>query len=137
MLDFVDFMLDSEHTSAVLSIAERFSSAAKLKTVTEKTAELDKPIVTMKVGRSVEGSRAAASHTGAVSGADAVCDAILRQNGIIRVNGTSDLVQYAKLLRRRNRPLRHYYHGLRYDALAAATRIIAVLEDLALKHSPG
>ena len=104
LLDFMNFMLDAEHTRVVLSVAERFSSVAKLRAVAEKAAELDKPIVMVKVGRSAEGSRAAASHTGAVSGADEVCDAILRQYGIIRVDDTSDLVQYAKLLRRSNRP---------------------------------
>jgi acetyltransferase len=104
LLDYIDFMVDSEATRVVLTIAERISSSAKLKAVAEKAARRDKPILMLKVGRSEAGSAAAASHTGSITGADDVADAALEQYGIIRVDDTTDLYEFAKLFRRSTRP---------------------------------
>jgi acetyltransferase len=104
LLDYMAFMVESERTKVVLAIAERISDSAKLRALARRAAELDKPIVMIKVGRTEAGSRAAASHTGSVTGADEVCDAALRQMGIVRVEDTSELYEAAMLLRRGRRP---------------------------------
>ena len=103
LLDYADYMLDSGETSVVLAVVERFSGGAKLKALAEKAARCDKPIAVVKVGRSDAGRRAAASHTGSVTGSDDICDTALRQFGIVRVDDTNDLYEFAKVLRRRNR----------------------------------
>jgi acetate---CoA ligase (ADP-forming) len=104
LLDYMAFMVESERTRVVLAIAERISDSAKLRALARRAAELDKPIVMIKVGRTEAGSRAAASHTGSVTGADEVCDAALRQMGILRVEDSSELYEVAMLLRRGRRP---------------------------------
>jgi acetyltransferase len=104
LLDYMNFMVEDERTRVVLAIAERISDGRKLASLAARAAELDKPIVMVKVGRSEAGSRAAASHTGSLTGADAVSDAALRQLGIIRVEDCSELYETAMLLRLGRRP---------------------------------
>ena len=103
LLDYMSFMVDDERTRVVLALAETISDGVKLRALAERAAALDKPIVMVKVGRSAAGSRAAASHTGAVTGSDAVCSAALEQLGIVRVDDCHELYEAAMLLRRRQR----------------------------------
>ena len=97
-LDFVDFMLDDAATRVVLLVAERIASGPKLFAVARKAADKQKPIVILKFGRTEAGARAASSHTGAVTGQDAVNDAAFRQAGIIRVDDCDELYQVGMLL---------------------------------------
>ena len=99
LLDYMAFMVESERTKVVLAIAERIADGERLRRLARRAAELDKPILMVKVGRTGAGSRMAASHTGSVTGADEVCDAALRQMGIVRVMDTNDLYETAMLLR--------------------------------------
>lgn len=99
LLDYLSFMVDDPQTKVVLALAERLADGPKLRLIAERAAQLGKPIVMVKVGRTEAGAKAAASHTGSVTGADAVCDAALRQMGIIRVEDCSELYETAMLLR--------------------------------------
>lgn len=55
-----------------------------------------KPVVVLKAGRTAVGAKAAGSHTGALAGDDAVYEDILRQSGVIRAPGLSDMLEYAR-----------------------------------------
>ena len=57
-----------------------------------------KPILAIKSGRTPQGADAASSHTGSLASEDAVCDAVFREAGIIRVNGIEELFDTALLL---------------------------------------
>lgn len=59
-------------------------------------AERPKPILAIKTGRTSEGARAAASHTGSLAGSDEVYDAIFRQAGVIRVESVGELFDCAE-----------------------------------------
>lgn len=100
LLDYASFMLESEHTRVVLMLAERLADGAKLRALSHRAAQLRKPLVMVKAGRTEMGAKAAASHTGAVTGSDAVFDKVLEQLGILRVDDYPDLYQCAMLLRR-------------------------------------
>jgi len=103
-LDFVRFMLRSPVTDVVLLAVEAIKDGAKFKAVAREAAEREKPIVALKFGRTEAGSRAAASHTGAVAGDDAITDAVFRQYGVIRVDECGEVYETAVLLRRRRWP---------------------------------
>ena len=104
ILDFMHFMIDDPATDVIMVLAESIPAGARLFEVARLAAERAKPIVMVKLGRTEAGSHAAASHTGALAGADDVCDAALRQCGIIRVEDCSDLYETAMLLRTRRWP---------------------------------
>ena len=61
-------------------------------------ASLEKPIIALKVGRSAAGQKAAASHTGALAGAEAAYDAAFRKAGILRAEDTEEAFQWARAL---------------------------------------
>lgn len=64
----------------------------------ERARMLRKPIVVMKVGRTEEGSRAAASHTGALACVDTVFDDLTRQAGILRARNEEHMLDLAQVL---------------------------------------
>jgi len=77
-------------------------AAAFLEAAREVAAR--KPIVVIKVGRTVEASQAAASHTGAMTGSDAVLDAALRQSGVLRVDTIEEIFDMAEVLAKQPLP---------------------------------
>jgi acetyltransferase len=103
-LDFVRFMLQSDATDIVLMAIESIKDGEKLKAIARESAEREKPIVVLKFGRTEAGSRAAASHTGAVAGDDDIYGAVFRQYGLIRVHECNELYETAVLLRKRRWP---------------------------------
>ncbi|MCA1480733.1 hypothetical protein I6F37_38050, partial [Bradyrhizobium sp. NBAIM08] len=103
-LDFARFMLRSDSTDVVLMAVESFKDGEKFKSVAQEAAEREKPIVMLKFGRTAAGSRAAASHTGAIAGDDDIYDAVFRQYGITRVHECHQLYETAVLLRKRRWP---------------------------------
>ncbi|MFC2093266.1 acetate--CoA ligase family protein [Bacteroidota bacterium] len=63
-----------------------------------------KPIIVVKSARTAAGMKAASSHTGALTGADTVVDALLEQGGVIRVNTVDEMFDLAKAFERANLP---------------------------------
>lgn len=104
MLDICDFLIGDPDTSIILLFAERISDGAKLADVGARAATAGKPILVQKLGRSEAGSKAAASHTGSLTGRDDVHDAAFRQLGLIRVDDPRHLYQAAMMFLQ-DRPL--------------------------------
>jgi acetyltransferase len=77
--------------------ARSFLSAAR-------EVALSKPIIVLKVGRTDAASRAAASHTGALTGSDEVLDAAFRRAGVLRVDTIGELFNMAEVLAKQPRP---------------------------------
>ena len=106
-LDFCDFaryLLDDDDTRVIAGFIEGFKDGRKFVEVARLAAEQGKPIVLIKIGRSDLGSRAAGSHTAALTGVDARYDAVFAQYGVIRVQDYDDLLQVSNLLARCPRP---------------------------------
>ena len=106
-LDFCDFaryLIDDDDTRVIAGFVEGFKDGRKFIEVARLAAEKGKPIVLIKIGRSDLGSRAAGSHTAALTGVDARYDAAFAQYGVIRVQDYDDLLQVSNLLARSRRP---------------------------------
>ena len=103
-MDFMRFMLDDARTNVVMVAVETIRDGRKFEALARYAAERAKPIVMLKFGRTEAGRRAAASHTGAITGSDDVHDAAFSQFGVLRVHDCNELYEVAKLLRRRKWP---------------------------------
>lgn len=90
--DYLEFLVEDSRTKVVAMFIEGIKQPEKLVSGLKRAAELRKPVVVFKVGRSEKGSRTAASHTGSLSGADAVFDAIFDKFGVIRANDFQELL---------------------------------------------
>ncbi len=94
MGDCLDHFAEDPSTRVIVLYAEGIADARKFMAAASKAARV-KPVIVLKAGRHVEGARAAATHTGALAGSDAVYDAAFRRAGLIRVTDTDEL--YATL----------------------------------------
>lgn len=91
--DLMRYMVEDDHTRVIGCFIEQFRHPEKLIEVARMAAEKQKPIVALKIGRSEAGRRSARAHTGSLVGSDAVADAVLRQEGIIRVSSLDELTE--------------------------------------------
>ena len=88
--DWLDLLAGERKTRAIVMYLETIPNARKFMSAARAAARL-KPVIAIKAGRHEAAARAAATHTGALSGADRVADAALRRAGILRVNGLAEL----------------------------------------------
>jgi acetate---CoA ligase (ADP-forming) len=96
--DFMRYLLDDPDTRVIACFIEGFKDGRKFIEVARLAAERGKPIVLIKIGRSPAGAKAATSHTAAMTGADAVHDAVFKQYGVIRVEDYDELLETAQFL---------------------------------------
>lgn len=95
--DLIDYFNDDEKTESIILYIESIKKPEEfIKAARRFTAK--RPIFAIKSGRFEEGSKAAASHTGALAGSDDVYDAALEKAGIIRVKRVKDLINVAQSL---------------------------------------
>ncbi len=101
--DLISHFGDDSRTKSILLYMESVGDASSFLSAARNVA-LDKPIIVIKAGRSEAASRAAASHTGALTGSDEVLDAAFRRTGVLRVHSIADLFYMAEVLGRQPRP---------------------------------
>lgn len=94
----IDFLVDDPDTHVIGLYIEDIRRTAAFRTALERAARAGKPVVVLKAGSSRAGAAAAASHTGALAGDDALYDACLRQYGALRVNSLTEMMDAARLL---------------------------------------
>jgi acetyltransferase len=101
--DLIYYFGDDPRTKSILLYMESVGDARSFLSAAREVA-LTKPIIVIKAGRSQAASRAAASHTGALTGSDEVLDAAFRRSGVLRVHNIADLFHMAEVLGRQPRP---------------------------------
>jgi acetyltransferase len=102
--DLIDYFGNDPGTRAIVMYMESIGDARAFLSAAREVA-LTKPIVVIKAGRSEAASRAATSHTGALTGSDEILDAAFRRAGVLRVNAIEEVFDLAEMLGKQPRPL--------------------------------
>ena len=101
--DLIDYFGSDPTTDSIVLYVESISDARQFMSAARAFAR-HKPIVVYKAGRFAQSAKAAASHTGAMAGVDAVYDAAFQRAGAVRVSQVDDLFDCAELLARKRIP---------------------------------
>ena len=106
-LELLQYLSQDPGTDVILMYLEDLSHPREMIDLCRKIsgeAERPKPILAIKSGRTLEGAKAASSHTGSLAGSDEVYTAIFAQGGILRVDTVDELFDYAKAFAARKAP---------------------------------
>ena len=96
-VDLMEYFYNDPDTEVIMIYLEELRRAREFIETAKKitSGNHPKPILVIKSGRTTAGAKAAASHTGAIAGSDAVYSAIFDQTGIIRAETINELFDYA------------------------------------------
>ncbi|QTA80773.1 putative acetyl-CoA synthetase [Desulfonema limicola] len=101
--DMIDYLGNDPLAKSILLYIENLTNFRKFMSAARSVSRV-KPIIVLKSGRSPAGAKAAASHTGAMAGEDAVYDAAFKRAGIVRVDTIEELFDCAELMAKQPRP---------------------------------
>jgi acyl-CoA synthetase (NDP forming) len=96
--EFLDYLVQDASTDVILLFIEGIRDVEKFLSAAKRAAEIGKPVIVTKVGRSGAGERAAASHTANMAGWSAAYDAVFAKYGFIVSNDLDEAVTIAAVL---------------------------------------
>jgi len=105
--DVIGWMAEHPDTDVIAAYVEGIRESESFIAALAAARAAKKPVVLMKVGRSVLGTVAAKSHTASIAGDDAVTEAVLDEFGVIRARNTEELLDIAHTATRRIYPVRN------------------------------
>ena len=92
--DLLEYWREDAQTEVILMYLENFGNPRKFTRIARELSR-KKPMIVVKSGRTLAGSRAAVSHTGALAGLDIGVDALLEQAGVMRVSSVEEMFDLA------------------------------------------
>lgn len=101
--DLIYYLGNDPATKSIVIYMESIGDARSFLSAAREVA-LSKPIIVIKVGRTEQAAKAAASHTGSLTGSDEVLDAAFRRVGVLRVDSIAELFDMAEVLGKQPRP---------------------------------
>ena len=101
--DMITYLGDDHKTESIVLYMESMGNARSFLSAARDVAQ-SKPIIVIKAGRTQAAAKAAASHTGTLTGSDDVLDAAFRRSGVLRVDDINDLFYMAEVLGKQPRP---------------------------------
>jgi acetyltransferase len=101
--DLIDYLGDDPLTKCIVIYMESIGDARSFLSAAREVA-LTKPIIVIKAGRTEAAAKAAATHTGALTGSDEVLDAAFRRVGVLRVDSIEQVFDMAEVLAKQPRP---------------------------------
>jgi acetyltransferase len=101
--DVIYYLGDDPCTKSILLYIESVGDARTFLSAAREVA-LSKPIILIKAGRTAAAAKAAASHTGSLTGNDEVINVAFERSGLLRVNTIEELFSMAQVLAKQPRP---------------------------------
>jgi acetyltransferase len=101
--DLIYYLGDDPNTDSIVIYMETIGDARAFLSAAREVAYI-KPIIVIKPGRTAGAAKAAASHTGSLTGSDEVLEAAFRRSGVLRVNSIAELFYMADVLAKQPRP---------------------------------
>ncbi len=101
--DLIYYLGDDQRTQAIVMYMETIGDARAFLSAAREVA-ITKPIIVIKPGRTAAAAKAAASHTGSLTGSDDVLDAAFQRCGVLRVDTIAQLFNMAETLAKQPRP---------------------------------
>jgi len=101
--DLIYYLGDDPHTKSIVIYMETIGNARAFLSAAREVA-MTKPIIIIKPGRTEGAAKAAASHTGSLTGSDEVLEIAFRRSGVLRVNSIAELFYMAEVLGKQPRP---------------------------------
>ena len=101
--DLISYFGNDPKTNAIVIYMESIGDASSFLSAAREVS-LTKPIIVIKAGRTAAAAKAAASHTGSLTGSDDVLDAAFRRVGVLRVNAIADIFYMTEVLAKQPRP---------------------------------
>ena len=101
--DLINHLGDDPNTKSIVIYMESIGDARAFLSAAREVA-LTKPIIVIKPGRTEAAAKAAASHTGSLTGSDEVLQAAFQRVGVLRVEAISELFDMAEVLGKQPRP---------------------------------
>jgi acetyltransferase len=101
--DLIYYLGNDSKSKSIVIYMESIGNARSFLSAAREVA-LTKPIIVIKPGRSAAAAKAAASHTGSLTGSDEVLEAAFRRSGVLRVANIADLFYMAEVLSKQPTP---------------------------------
>ncbi len=101
--DLIYYLGDDQQTRSIVIYMESIGDARAFLSAAREVSFF-KPVIVIKAGRTDAAAKAAASHTGSLTGSDEVLDAAFRRSGVLRVDRISDVFYMAEVLAKQPRP---------------------------------
>jgi acetate---CoA ligase (ADP-forming) len=125
--DYIAYLLEDKKTEAIVTFIEAIRRPEAFIQCCERALELEKPIITLKVGRSQMAQRVTQTHTGALTGSNMIQEALFRKLGVISVEDLDQLLETAEaLVRCRGR----WPRGNRMGVITVSGGEISLIGDL-------
>ncbi len=101
--ELIDHYGQDPNTDSIVLYMESIGDARSFLSAARAVA-LNKPILVIKAGRTAAAAKAAASHTGSLTGSDDVLDAAFQRAGVLRVQSISEIFNISEVLAKQPRP---------------------------------
>lgn len=126
--DMLDYLDDDAATEVIIIYLEGAADGRRL-WETLRRVTMKKPVIILKSGKTAEGKGATASHTGSMSGEDAIYDAVFNQTGAVRADSLQHLLDLAKTFTTQPLP-----RGNRLGIMTSSGSMGALATDIAVTN---
>jgi len=96
--DYLDYALDQPSTKAVAMFIETINDPPRFRAALERAANLDVPVIVLKVGRTPRSHDLVIAHSGALAGADEAYEALFDAYGVVRVRSFAEMSDTLELM---------------------------------------